>query len=105
MHYLEETMPTPKELKDCIRKLVIDRKFVPIFVGSAYRNKGVQTLLDGVIEYLPSPVDIQHYALNPNKVPCMLVSFLFFLRVVTLLFTIIYIVSICNIYNTRTHIV
>ena len=68
MHYLEETLPTSKELKECIRKLVIDRKFVPTYVGSAYKNKGVQTLLDGVIEYLPSPLDIKHFALDPSKV-------------------------------------
>ena len=74
MHYLEETLPTAKELKECIRKLVIDRKFVPIFVGSAYKNKGVQTLLDGVIDYLPSPLDIKHSALDPTKV-CICICF------------------------------
>lgn len=45
-------------LKKALRKAVIDYKLVPIFCGSSLRNKGVQPLLDAVVEYLPSPVDI-----------------------------------------------
>jgi len=44
-------------LKSVIRKNVIENKLVPIFCGSALKNKGIETLLDGVVEYLPSPVD------------------------------------------------
>jgi elongation factor G len=46
------------DLKKCIRKGAITSKFVPVTCGSAFKNKGVQTLLDAVVNYLPSPVDI-----------------------------------------------
>ncbi len=45
-------------LKSCIRKGTISGAFVPVICGSAFKNKGVQTLLDAVVDYLPSPVDI-----------------------------------------------
>ena len=45
-------------LKKCIRKGAISMSFVPVFCGSAFKNKGVQTLLDAVVDYLPSPIDI-----------------------------------------------
>ncbi len=45
-------------LKKCIRKGVVSGKLVPVFCGSAFKNKGVQPLLDGVVDYLPSPVEI-----------------------------------------------
>ncbi len=48
------------DLKKMLRKAVIDYKLVPIYCGSSLRNKGVQPLLDAVVEYLPSPVDIDH---------------------------------------------
>ena len=47
-----------EELKAAIRKGVIACKINPVFVGSAYKNKGVQELLDAVVDYMPSPVDI-----------------------------------------------
>ena len=56
--FFEGKQPTEAELKACIRKGTIASKFVPIFCGSAFKNKGVQTLLDAVVDYLPSPVDI-----------------------------------------------
>ncbi len=56
--YLEGTEPTLDQLKACIRKGVISGAFVPVFCGSAFKNKGVQTLLDGVVDFLPSPLDI-----------------------------------------------
>ncbi len=58
MKLLEGEEPTVEEIKACIRKATIDGVFHPVFCGSAYKNKGVQLLLDGVIDYLPSPVDI-----------------------------------------------
>ena len=56
--YLEGTEPTVEQLIACIRKGVISGAFVPVFCGSAFKNKGVQTLLDGVVNFLPSPMDI-----------------------------------------------
>ena len=47
-----------EEIKHCIRKGTISGNFVPVFCGSAFKNKGVQPLLDAVVDYLPSPVDI-----------------------------------------------
>ncbi len=49
---------TPEEMMAAIRKAVIDMSFSPVLVGSAFKNKGVQSLLDAVCEYLPSPVDL-----------------------------------------------
>src|SRR5690606_24081261 len=49
---------TVEEVKAAIRKGVIDLKVMPVFCGSAFKNKGVQLLLDGVIDYLPSPLDV-----------------------------------------------
>ena len=56
--YLEGKEPSLEQLKACIRKGVISGAFVPVFCGSAFKNKGVQTLLDGVVDFLPSPLDI-----------------------------------------------
>jgi len=56
--YLEGKEPTLEQLKACIRKGAISGAFVPVFCGSAFKNKGVQTLLDGVVDFLPSPMDI-----------------------------------------------
>jgi len=56
--YLDGKMPTIEDLKRCIRKGAIAFKFVPVLCGSAFKNKGVQPLLDAVVDYLPSPLDI-----------------------------------------------
>ncbi len=48
----------PVELKRALRKGTIDLRIVPVFCGSAFRNKGIQKLLDGVVDYLPSPLDV-----------------------------------------------
>ena len=56
--YLEGNEPSEEVLKKCIRKAVLDAAFYPILCGSAFKNKGVQTLLDAVVDYLPSPVDV-----------------------------------------------
>ena len=56
MHaYLEGQEPTLETLKKCIRKGCVAGKLVPIFCGSSYRNKGVQQMLDGVVDYMPYP--------------------------------------------------
>jgi elongation factor G len=56
--FLEGTEPDEATLKGLIRKGTCINKFVPIFCGSAFKNKGVQPLLDGVVDYLPSPLDV-----------------------------------------------
>jgi elongation factor G len=56
--YLTEEDLTPDEIRSVIRKGTIARDFVPVMLGTAFKNKGVQPLLDGVIAYLPSPVDL-----------------------------------------------
>ena len=58
MKFLDGEELTIEEVKTTIRKQTIDCQMVPVFCGSAYRNKGVQMMLDGVIDYMPSPVDI-----------------------------------------------
>ncbi|MBN2708412.1 MAG: elongation factor G [Calditrichaceae bacterium] len=55
--YLEGQEISIDELKSAIRKATLDGKITPVFCGSAFKNKGVQRLLDGVIDYLPSPLD------------------------------------------------
>ena len=55
---LEEQEVTTDEIKKAIRKGVLSMEITPVFCGSAYRNKGVQLLLDAIVDYLPSPVDI-----------------------------------------------
>jgi len=56
--YLSETPVTPEKLVAAIRKATIDLKLVPVLCGSALRNKGIQPLLDAIVEYLPSPLDV-----------------------------------------------
>jgi elongation factor G len=56
--YLEGKLPSVDELKSCIRKGTCGFRFVPIICGAAFKNKGVQPLLDAVVDYLPSPVDV-----------------------------------------------
>ena len=55
--FLEGETPTVEELKAGIRQATIDLKVFPVLCGSAFKNKGVQTLLDAVVDYLPSPLD------------------------------------------------
>jgi elongation factor G len=55
--FLEGETPTIEELKAGIRQATIDLKIFPVLCGSAFKNKGIQTLLDAVVDYLPSPLD------------------------------------------------
>ncbi|GAA3958752.1 elongation factor G [Allohahella marinimesophila] len=57
--YLDGTEPTEDELKRCIRKGTIKLDFFPTFCGSAFKNKGMQLVLDGVIDFLPSPTEVE----------------------------------------------
>jgi len=60
MKVLEGEEPSIEEIKRVIRKAVIAGEFFPVFAGSAYKNKGIQPVLDGVIDYLPCPLDVPH---------------------------------------------
>ena len=56
--FLMEEEITPEDLKGAIRRMTISNQFIPVSGGSAFKNKGVQFLVDAVIDYLPSPVDV-----------------------------------------------
>ncbi len=56
--YLEGNEPSVELLKKCLRKGTISAKFVPVLCGTAFKNKGIQPLLDAVVAYLPSPEDL-----------------------------------------------
>jgi elongation factor G len=58
LKYLEGEEISEKEIRAALRQGTIDLKIVPVVTGSAFKNKGVQTLLDAVVDYLPSPLDI-----------------------------------------------
>ena len=58
MQYLEGEEPSVEEMKKVLRKATCECKAIPVCCGSAYRNKGVQKLLDAVLEYMPAPTDI-----------------------------------------------
>lgn len=84
-YYLEHNDLTEEMIKKCIRKGTINFQFVPIMCGSAFKNKGVQVLLDSVVDYLPSPEDVltmacinkkgekEEYTCGPDKPFCGLV--------------------------------
>ena len=55
---------TVEMINDAIRKGTISRELTPVFMGSAYKNKGIQSLLDAVVNYLPAPMDVQNFATN-----------------------------------------
>jgi elongation factor G len=60
---LEERV-TEDLIRDVVRRGTLSRELTPVFLGSAYKNKGVQTLLDGVVHYLPSPLDVESSAID-----------------------------------------
>ena len=59
MKFLEGEEPTVDELKKVLRKATCENKIVPVCCGTAFKNKGVQLLLDNVVDYMPSPVDVK----------------------------------------------
>ena len=74
MKVLEGEEPTIEETKNAIRAGVLTGEFFPVLCGSAYKNKGIQLLLDAIVEYLPSPVDIPNaigHDLDGNEVECL----------------------------------
>ena len=69
IQFLDGDMPTSAQLKAGLRKATLELKLFPVLCGSAFKNKGVQTLLDAVVDYLPSPLDIPPImGLNPSNI-------------------------------------
>lgn len=60
MAILEGVKPTIEQIKAAIRKAVLTGEFFPVLCGAAYKNKGVTAMLDAVVDYLPSPLDVDH---------------------------------------------
>ncbi len=67
MAYMEGEMPSIEDIKRCIRKGTNDLAFFPTFCGSAFKNKGVQLVLDGVVDYLPSPIEVKPEPLTDEE--------------------------------------
>ena len=67
MAYMEGEVPSMEEIKRCIRKGTIKLDFFPTFCGSAFKNKGVQLVLDGVVDYLPSPTEVDPQVLTDEE--------------------------------------
>ncbi|CAK9296236.1 unnamed protein product [Gordionus sp. m RMFG-2023] len=68
-YYINEQCPSPDIIEAAIKRSTILRKFVPVILGSALKNTGVQTLLDCVTFYLPDPTQKENYALDNSKKP------------------------------------
>eukprot|EP01114_Cavostelium_apophysatum_P012776 TRINITY_DN2941_c0_g1_i1.p1 TRINITY_DN2941_c0_g1~~TRINITY_DN2941_c0_g1_i1.p1 ORF type:complete len:797 (+),score=230.10 TRINITY_DN2941_c0_g1_i1:159-2549(+) len=64
---MEGVEPTVEELKAAIRRATIGHKFTPVLLGTALKNKGIQSLLDGVIDYLPTPLETNNTALDVDQ--------------------------------------
>lgn len=64
--FLEEKTPTKEQVKKAIRRTTLAKTFTPVFVGSALKNKGVQKVLDGVLDYLPNPSEVANFALDES---------------------------------------
>lgn len=65
--YLEEKSITNSDIKAAIRRSCLKRTFTPVLVGTALKNKGVQPLLDAVLEYLPNPGEVENFALREKS--------------------------------------
>ena len=73
MEYLDGNEPSVEDMKKALRKATIENLGVPVLCGSAHQNKGIQKLLDAVIEFMPAPIDIPHVKgtdLEGNEVEC-----------------------------------
>lgn len=66
MEAILEKRETEELIQEAVRRGTISRELTPVFMGSAYKNKGVQPLLDAVVSYLPHPADVANYALDLN---------------------------------------
>lgn len=82
--YFEGTMPDNDTIKRLIRKGTIAQAFVPMVCGTAFKNKGVQPLLDAVVDYLPSPLDIPDVAgVSVSHTLSLFTSFYFLTRLLS----------------------
>ncbi|XP_028553631.1 elongation factor G, mitochondrial-like isoform X2 [Dendrobium catenatum] len=64
--FLNDQPISSDDLKMAIRRAIVSQKFVPVYMGSAFKNKGVQLLLDGVISFLPCPTEVENHALGQD---------------------------------------
>ncbi|MDM7861180.1 elongation factor G [Alteromonas sp. ASW11-36] len=67
MEYMEGEEPSIEDIKRCIRKGTINLDFFPTYCGSAFKNKGVQNVLDAVVDYLPSPTEVEPQPLTDEE--------------------------------------
>jgi elongation factor G len=67
MAYMEGEMPSDEDVKRCIRKGTLELAFFPTYCGSAFKNKGMQLLLDAVVEYLPTPTEVNPQPLTDEE--------------------------------------
>ena len=67
MEYMEGEMPSVEQIKACIRKGTRDLAFFPTYCGSAFKNKGIQLVLDAVVDYLPSPTEVDPQPLTDEE--------------------------------------
>ncbi|XP_011299101.1 elongation factor G, mitochondrial [Fopius arisanus] len=65
--FLNESTPKEQDIKDAVRRACLKRTFTPVLVGTALKNKGVQPLLDAVLDYLPHPGEVTNYALREKS--------------------------------------
>lgn len=65
--FINETPMTEKDIMAAIRRTCIKRTFVPVLVGTALKNKGVQPLLDAALDYLPNPGEVQNFAIKETE--------------------------------------
>ena len=65
--FLNEENPSEEEIKTVVRKAVLSLDITPVFMGSAFKNKGVQKVLTAVVDYLPNPLEVENTALDQNN--------------------------------------
>lgn len=65
--FLNESEITVQHIKDAVRRTCLKRTFTPVLVGTALKNKGVQPLLDAVLDYLPHPGEVENFAFLETK--------------------------------------